>query len=71
MFQSSAKKVMEDKKNEKIVLTRIGKNAFVFNLEDFIKLRRDYKIVGSVVGTNCVNSAFVEGMYRFDMYKFN
>ncbi|KAL5292750.1 TSEN34 family protein [Megaselia abdita] len=50
-----------DQKN-KIVLTKVGKTAFVFNLEGYIKLRKDFKILGSIVGTNCVNFRILDGL---------
>lgn len=50
-----------DQENQKIVLTRIGKTACIFNVDDFVRLRREFKIVGSVVGRNCVNFRVIDG----------
>lgn len=54
---------MQGTNKDKIVLTRIGGTAFIFNLEDYLRLRKDHKILGSIVGTNCVNNRVLDGNF--------
>lgn len=48
--------------NDKIVLTRLGRSSFIFNVEDYLKLRKEHRIIGAIIGTNCVNFRIVDGL---------
>ncbi|XP_055904650.1 tRNA-splicing endonuclease subunit Sen34 [Eupeodes corollae] len=42
-----------DSKETKIILTYLNGTGYVFNSDDYMTLRKNYRIIGSMVGTSC------------------